>query len=249
MELQNYFNGFKKLSAILTQVHKKLPSRCLACNSVTQAQHLVCQYCVNDWQQGANYLGWEDITTLLDAQKSMQIDELEHIFCLSEHKAPIDNLITQYKYQCDLTARTALSQLLSASFADSDTSQLGNLSQFDYLVPVPMHFSALWFRGFNQSAWLAKQLGAYSQVPVLNALQKTKSTKHQANLTGQARRLHKQDFYAVKPKLLQQVKGKRLLLVDDVITTGATLNSLAACLLEHEVASVSAVTVSWAKLG
>ncbi|WP_016955170.1 ComF family protein [Catenovulum agarivorans] len=249
MELQNYFNGFKKLSAILTQVHKKLPSRCLACNSATQARHLVCQYCVNDWQQGANYLAWSDITTLLDAQKSMQIDELEHIFCLAEHTTPIANLITQYKYQRDLTARTALSQLLSASFADSELSQLGDLSKFDYLIPVPMHYSALWFRGFNQSAWLAQQFSIYSQVPVLHALQKTKATKHQAKLTGQARRLHKQDIYAVKSQFIQQVKEKRLLLVDDVITTGATLNSLAACLLEYEVASVSAVTVSWAKLG
>ncbi|WP_440903684.1 ComF family protein [Catenovulum sp. SX2] len=248
MELQNYFSGLKKLPAILAQVCAKLPSQCFSCKSATQAQHLVCLYCLNDWQLSSEYLAWQDITSVFAAQKSMQIDELEHIFCLTEHISPVSELISNYKYRRDLTARTALAQLLSASFSNWQDSPLVQLQSYDYLLPVPMHFTALWLRGFNQSKWLAEQIGLHTQVQVLDALRKTQATQHQARLSGGARRLHKQNIYAVKAEFVEQVKGKRILLVDDVVTTGTTLNSIATCLLDYGVSVVAAATLSWAKL-
>ncbi|MCK5125458.1 MAG: ComF family protein [candidate division Zixibacteria bacterium] len=97
------------------------------------------------------------------------------------------------------------------------------LDYFDAIVPVPLHYSRLEKRGFNQAEEIALSIGACLNIPVYsNLLIMTRKTKQQARLSASERILNVCDAFTVKDEtgILQ---GKKILLVDDVTTTGATL--------------------------
>ncbi len=115
--------------------------------------------------------------------------------------------------------------------------------QFDLVIPVPLHKQKLRKRGYNQSAFFAKGLGKAMDVPVNNAaLQRTINTGTQTNKNRLSRWQNvEQVFIVSKP---DQVIGKRVLLVDDVLTTGATLEACAAALLSAGATEVSIATIA-----
>jgi competence protein ComFC len=110
------------------------------------------------------------------------------------------------------------------------------------IVPVPLHRSRLRERGFNQSERLAAALASSATLPCQpDALARTRNTPHQVGLTGDERRQNMHDaFVASAPAVAEQ----HVLLVDDVFTTGATLQACAAALLQAGASSAYAITVS-----
>lgn len=100
------------------------------------------------------------------------------------------------------------------------------LDEADIIVPVPLHYGRLASRGFNQSAWLGGALSRRSGVPMLvDALQRTRRTPTQGGLSARARRRNVAGAFAARPSRAGLIKGKRVLLIDDVLTTGATLSA------------------------
>jgi len=110
------------------------------------------------------------------------------------------------------------------------------LSGADILVPVPLHRSRHRERGFNQARQLAKHLG----LPVVNALLRTRHTSPQADLPASKRAANVRGAFAPRA----DVDGLTIVLVDDVATTGATLNACAAALLDAGAAEVRALTAA-----
>jgi ComF family protein len=112
--------------------------------------------------------------------------------------------------------------------------------QFDAIVPVPLHRMRRLERGFNQSEQIARGASAVSGTPVSTALARTSSRVSQTRLSAADRReLGKETFLVQIP-----VRGQRLLLVDDVITTGSTLNSAAGVLLAAGALDVCGLTLA-----
>lgn len=100
------------------------------------------------------------------------------------------------------------------------------LAEAELIVPVPLHYSRLVMRGYNQSAWLAQALGRQAGVAVsVDALKRTRRTPSQAGLSGRARRRNVTGAFAVRRSWLKRVRGRHVLLVDDVLTSGATLSA------------------------
>jgi ComF family protein len=107
----------------------------------------------------------------------------------------------------------------------------------DGLVPVPLHWRRLWARRFNQSAALAKIVSQESQVPVLgDALKRVKPTAQQVGLTASERALNVQGAFKVADR--SRVAGRRLVLIDDVLTSGATIDACARALNRAGAAAV-----------
>lgn len=109
----------------------------------------------------------------------------------------------------------------------------------DALVPVPLHWRRLWARRFNQSAALARALAALSAVPVCDdALKRVRPTAQQVGLSKTARADNVQGAFKVPREATAQVAGKRLVLVDDVLTSGATADTCTKALLRAGAAHV-----------
>lgn len=112
--------------------------------------------------------------------------------------------------------------------------------EIDFMVPVPLHKSSYRKRGFNQSEHLCKSLSAATGVAYQNALSKTIKTKRQSTLAhGDRQNNIKDAFSAVLP-----VKNQRILLVDDVRTTGSTARNCAEVLLKAGASEVSLLTAA-----
>jgi ComF family protein len=113
------------------------------------------------------------------------------------------------------------------------------LADADALVPVPLHWRRLWARRFNQSAMLAATISAESGVPIaVDALKRVKATVQQVGLSRAERGANIQGAFKVPDGGKTAVAGRRLVLVDDVLTSGATVEGCAKALLRAGAANV-----------
>jgi ComF family protein len=126
--------------------------------------------------------------------------------------------------------------LLSAWMHQAGAELLGDA---DVIVPVPLHRTRLWRRRFNQAALLARALGRRSGVPVdLDGFVRVKPTRSQVGLSRTERAGNIQGAFRVAPAAAERFRGRRVLVVDDVLTTGATANAAARVLLRGGAATV-----------
>ncbi len=116
------------------------------------------------------------------------------------------------------------------------------LSNADALVPVPLHWRRLWARRFNQSAALADVISAASGVPVLpDALRRVRPTRQQVGLVRAERATNVQGAFQVARNDRHKVRQRRLVLIDDVLTSGATADTCARALLHAGAANVDLI--------
>ncbi|NLZ64327.1 MAG: ComF family protein [Lentisphaerae bacterium] len=110
------------------------------------------------------------------------------------------------------------------------------------IVPIPLHWTRLLQRHYNQSELLAQGLAALLRLPCSNALQRVRRTPRQAGSSKEARKENlRQAFALARPALVQ---GRSVLLVDDVFTTGSTLGEASRQLLAAGAAEVSVITIA-----
>src|SRR5271156_4566762 len=113
------------------------------------------------------------------------------------------------------------------------------LAEADALIPVPLHWRRRWARRFNQSALLAAAISAESGVPVAaTALKRVKATAQQVGLSRNERAANVQGAFRVPEEGKAAVAGRRLVVVDDVLTSGATVDGCARALLRAGAANV-----------
>ncbi|MEO9971901.1 MAG: phosphoribosyltransferase family protein [Hyphomonadaceae bacterium] len=108
-----------------------------------------------------------------------------------------------------------------------------SLAAADLIMPVPLHYFRLVKRGYNQSGWLASAISATSGVRVDHtALNRVRATPSQAGLSARARHKNVQGAFRVSKRGRKKIDGKTVILVDDVMTTGATLKAASKALLK-----------------
>lgn len=107
--------------------------------------------------------------------------------------------------------------------------------EFEVIVPVPLHWRRFLTRSYNQTTLLASLISQATGKPVVNALKKTRFTPHQSRLKKSERQKNLKHSFAINSP---DIAGKQILLIDDVITTGATADAAAKVLLENGAANV-----------
>ncbi|WP_377299570.1 ComF family protein [Rhizobium sp. SGZ-381] len=156
------------------------------------------------------------------------------------HEGPARNLVHGLKYR----DRTDLAPMMAAWMARAGGE---HLALCDAIIPVPLHWTRLLKRRFNQSAELGRHLARLSGRPFLTrALTRRKRTGRQVGLTAKGREENVRAAFRVPKGEEHQVFGKRLVLVDDVFTTGATVSSATRALKRAGAAEVTVLTFAMA---
>jgi ComF family protein len=151
-------------------------------------------------------------------------------YCFGLYEGTLRELVHLFKYgRMKPLAKTLAAHLAGALPRDK---------RFDVVVPMPLHWRREWQRGFNQSALLARATARRCGIPMLNAVRRTRATATQAGLSNARRRENVAGAFRVRKTAL--VEGRRILLIDDVMTTGATAS---ACALALKRAGAKSVTL------
>jgi ComF family protein len=126
--------------------------------------------------------------------------------------------------------RTELATALARMMARAGAALL---AKADVLVPVPLHRARLRLRRYNQAALLARAVGRISHVPIsVDALVRTRATRSLAELSAEARAAAVEGVFVVRPGRHNLVVGRQVVLIDDVLTSGATAGACARALLD-----------------
>jgi len=155
-------------------------------------------------------------------------------YCFGAYEDTLRQLIHLFKYgRIKPLARTLAAHLASALPRDQ---------KFDVVVPMPLHWRRRWQRGFNQSELLARLTARRCGIPMVNAVRRTRATAAQAGLSNARRRENVAGAFRVRKP--QAVEGQRVLLIDDVMTTGATASACALALKRGGASSVTLLALA-----
>ena len=215
------------------------PNYCLGCGEpLTRGEEILCTFCLFhlprtffhlDPGNPASRVFWGRVR--LDMAAS---------FVFFHKGGNVQELLHQLKYQGKKEIGNYLGKLYGYELGDGIT-----LKEVDVIMPVPLHPRKLRKRGYNQSHCFAEGLSEAMNIPVENnCLFRKKDTGTQTKKSRYERWENVEDIFGIRN--IEKIKGRHVLLVDDVITTGATIEACANVLLAIEGTRVSAVSIAFA---
>ncbi len=155
-------------------------------------------------------------------------------YSFGTYDGTLRELIHLFKYSRVKPLAAPLGRLIASAIPHDQT--------FDLVVPVPLHWRRKLERGFNQSELLAGAVARRYGLQPANVLRRKRSTSAQAGLSNAKRRVNVAGAFLVRRK--PEVESRKVLLIDDVMTTGATLAACAAALKRAGARSVSVLTLA-----
>jgi len=167
---------------------------------------------------------------------------LDAAFAAVSYGFPWSELIARYKFGTDPAWAAVFGELLLQT--PDLSAHLGGLQPDDWLLPMPLSARRLQSRGYNQAWQLTQALGVLSRTPArcdATLLLRIKDTPPQTRLDRQARLQNVQGAFVVAPLRLAGLEGKQVVLIDDVMTSGASLFAAAQALRDAGAAGVTGV--------
>jgi ComF family protein len=230
--------------AVNTCLNFLYPPACVSCKEITLEDSLLCHSC---WQKFkfisppfCNACGFpfafeiENNALCGKCIKSPpRYNQARYLFKYDESSK---KLIHALKYNDQTYLARIFAKLLFNSYKQ-------DILKYDVIAPVPMHWLKRMFRMYNQAMLLAQEISSISGLPVINDnLQKVRWTKAQSSLDKNARLSNLQGSFKVKnPDFF---KGKKVILVDDVLTTGATVKECAKLLKKSGASQIMVLTIA-----
>jgi ComF family protein len=220
-----------------------LPNRCVMTGRIVQdsgglssegfskIQFITAPHC----DQCGAQLNFSKEVCRLCVDKNFHFDAARSVFIYDENSK---KLILQYKYGDRLSLTPIFGKWLMQYGADV-------LSDADILMPVPLHSIRLRQRMYNQAAELVKEVGKQEDVPyVLDGLLRIKHTLPQGHEDRESRIQNMNHAFKVNSSFEDKIYKKSLVIIDDVMTSGATLNACAATLLPFKPKKISVLTLA-----
>jgi ComF family protein len=239
--------GQKILDGLLNLVY---PEACLLC-SEPMSRHQDRGVCSRCWDKivalkinpprcascGLPFQNFQEDSGHLCGDCIQQMPSYSGARSFGYYTAELGVLIQELKFRGKRNLVGLLVPLMAGTFYDA-----WDRDQFDSIAPIPLHAKRRRERGFNQSELLAKELGRSIGIPYKRALVRVRATQPQVGLSDTQRRDNVRNaFRCAGP---QEVMDKRILLIDDVMTTGATVASAAQALMDAGAWRVSVLTVA-----
>ena len=194
------------------------PRLCILCeNQLAEGEQHICLHCFCDLPR-TNYHKRIHNPTLKLFAGILQLNNII-VFLLFEKEGKVQHLIHCIKYFGNKYLAKYLGRIAAIEMETE-----GLLEGIDVLIPVPLHPKKKWKRGYNQAEWIAKGIETVSLCPIeKDVLYRTIYTDSQTRRTMYERHLNVEEIFSLKNA--DSLKGKHILLIDDVITTGATINA------------------------
>lgn len=166
------------------------------------------------------------------SKKKHEFDEGRSIWL---HRPPVNEAIYAYKYH----GLECYGSIFGAEMAKEFQKFLVD-RKTEVLIPIPLYWKRYWERGYNQAEVLARRLGELTGIPVDDVLQRTKATNPQKQLDDKERRKNIQGAFSLK----REISYRTAVVIDDIYTTGSTLDEAARVLKKAGVGKVYFLTIS-----
>jgi ComF family protein len=224
------------------------PSSCLCCGRDRDfPDPLLCPACLNSLRQkniGAGpicpYCGRPKGTnSTCNLCSTGPLD----LFYWGYYEDELKECILQFKFHGAIDLGKRLSQLALESVGERLTSQ-----KYDLVVPIPLHRGREKERLFNQSELIAQEIANFLNIEIRpDILSRVKPTRQQAKLEEKDRWNNVKDAFVVSQDLIDSISGKRILLVDDIVTTGATIHEASRPILAAAPKRLDIFSLAYAK--
>lgn len=215
------------------------PVRCINCHQAIQrSKGQFCDICLDDLPESVYRIQHEHLAHHIFGGR-VPIQAV-YVLATFHPKSPLQKALHQLKYEGNTTIGkqmgTKLGQVLS-----------GVHTNVDLLIPVPIHPKKLKKRGYNQSEYIAQGLAEALQITVVHGLKRIQETPSQTTLTREERWNNVSEAFKCSDQLLHHSKEAHLGLVDDTLTTGATLEACAQTLLDVGYTKISIFSIGYAQ--
>jgi ComF family protein len=226
--VKRYFDYFRSII---------FPDLCLFCGDrLDEFLAVICQNCL----LSLNY------TTIAEIYQNKIIDRFQHIGNLNAAYAlfyyrpdnPLHDLIAQIKYQGKKDLALTLGQSLGKKF-----KSIAPNFKADLILPIPIHPKRRAERGYNQSYEIALGLSEIIEIPTEDLLLRLRHTPSQTKLNKMERLANVKGVFGISKSDLPKLKNKHLIIVDDIITSGATLLECIALLNECGAKEISIISL------
>jgi ComF family protein len=223
-----------------------VPPCCLVCRTPLLAHHLLCASCWRDVHfirpPLCDVLGiplpFDTGGRMVSAAAAAQAPAYDRARAVAHYSGAMRTLVHQFKYSDRHDARSLFGRWLAEAGRELITGT-------DVVVPVPLSRWRLLSRRFNQAGILAQELARNTGLTVdLHALQRARSTPTQVGLTRDQRRRNLAGALRVPKRRRARIEGRNVLLIDDVITTGATVEASARALKRAGAARVDVLALA-----
>jgi len=211
-----------------------LPSQCAICKA--WPSHAICDACVAAFGQPVSRCQKCAAKSVLKICGAclQNPPALNACWAAMSYTWPWVSLIAQFKFQSQPGWARHFALLMHSTPFVADALELAQV-----LIPIPLSFKRLSERGFNQSLVLSQQLSREKTHP--SSLLRMRNTLAQSSLPRNERLTNLKGAFVVAPLMAAKLRGQRILLIDDVMTSGATLNAAAQVLKQAGAAHVSAL--------
>lgn len=210
-----------------------LPAQCLICE-LPSDNKLICSCCLKallkerDCCQRCGLALNHSLPFCGDCLKQAHL--FTQLHALGNYQKPYSTLIKKLKYSKQLIYGELLGELLTESIRLNLPAV--PINTIDYLLPVPLHAQKHRHRGFNQAEIIAAVTSKQLNIPLLlEKVERHVKTDPQEGLSLHNRKKNLNNAFSITPSLQQKIAGTYIVIVDDVVTTGATVNSLCHTLL------------------
>lgn len=217
------------------------PPLCWACEDrFTDGDSKICSKC---WQSFQTVNRGDARWNAFREKSSSEGLVEDFISCfVFEKEGMLQNVIHLLKYQGVKSLGNLLGREVGKRVMNEE-----KFSSANFLIPVPLHNLKRRERGYNQSDYICKGISDITNIPFNNSiLRRKKYTQSQTLLNVEERRHNVGDAFEVNSKSLGEIRGRSFIIVDDVITTGSTINACASVLREHGAERVLAASVALA---
>lgn len=223
IDLQMICTQIKEGVRFLAQMMRAMiaPPMCAACKQFISGETIFCKRC------------FESINPIVSSTLKITDTYEIKVFAISDYKDPIRTVVLAKSNSNQLASRQ-LGQLMW------HMTDLKN-SNFDFLIPIPLHWTRYAQRGYNQAEEIAQVLSTCSGKPIAHPLKRIKRTRFQSMLAFDKRQENLQEAFRQTIPGDTKYQGKVLVLVDDVMTSGATLKEAVRHLRKLKPASIIAV--------